>query len=645
MADSARHVKKNTVFGIRPETWKLSAAALLVAMVLCGAETTFLGRRDITSQEQYNQLILSGSMIEVFKDVAFPPRVSPIIGDGVGVPTHQFYAPLSHAYAAAVSLLLRDLIDGFSYGSVLILSLAFVFSYKLGRYLTLSDHCAAVAAFLFVTAPYIATERVLNGDFSEYFAICILPMTVYFNLRALSLKNFKKWSLAVLSTSALILSNLVIGLFFLLFYAIFHFMFWVCFIFRYWFIVKSHSGVALLSSGQPQFRHNLRKSVAAFSVLTAAVLLCMWHLGPAAFYGDLTVKQPMLDRAYDAASGRMTPALSVFSITDTSWNFKANQEKAPRYQTGILLFASYIAFLYLCINLRTAWALPFALTAGIILFFIVHPSAISLPPVEYTDISQYSYRFLAFFSIIGASAGAVALRTFFSQTFGFTNMTRSAVAITLIALSLLATAPYLYTRILKDQWVMYAVNAVRITAYPRFIFGANDYLRVPPPDDAGPDVWIDSDTKGVAWEGKPGNWFFRVDLEDYFNESKFPSGDVLLNVLYYPGLQRIEIRVDGKPVEVNLQTYWQKMDSLGNFRSPIPGSFHGLKLSGVAKSGILEVNVRFTGYSWANWISFLSFFILVGTAGFRLFRLKFSRKSFPAEDGRYCHDTSSASLS
>jgi hypothetical protein len=637
MAEVPQSGGKTKVFGISPDTLKLFAAALIVSVALCGAEATFGGRRDIVSQEQYNQLILTDSMVEAIKDASFPPRVSPIVAGGTGVPYHQFYAPLSHFFAAIVSIIFRDLIDGFAYGSVLILSLAFLYAFRLGRYLTLSDHCAAVAAFIFVTAPYLANDRVLRGDFAEYFALCLLPMTLFYNLRALSLKSFKNWTLAVLATSALILSNLVIGMFFLLFYFLFHVMTFSLVLFRY-LTLRRKSGIDTSPSVKQtpplaylsRFRHASAKSLVALSVGAGAVLLCMWHLGPATFYSDLMVKQPLLDRAYDAASGRLTPILSVFSVTDTSWNFKSNEEKAPRYQAGLVLLASYAAFLYYCARRRTTWALPFSITTGIVLLVIVRPTLLRFSDSSIYDFAQYSYRFLGFFAIAATVAGAVALRTFYQSCPGFTYLTRSAVALTLIALSIVSAAPYLYTRILRNQWVMYSVNTTRIAVYPRLIYGEKDYLRVPPSDSAGPEVWVSPDRKGVSWEGKPGDWHFRVDLKDYYRESGGPPGEVLLNVLYYPGLQTIDIFTDGMKTDPNIETYWQKMDSLGAFRSKVPGSFHGLKLTEIAGSGILEVRVRFNGFRWANWISFLSLASLVAVAVFRYRRKMLRMKIVPA---------------
>jgi hypothetical protein len=113
---------------------------------------------------------------------------------------------------------------------------------------------------------------------------------------------------------------------------------------------------------------------------------------------------------------------------------------------------------------------------------------------------------------------------------------------------------------------------------------------------------------------------FAADLGELRRESGGPEGEVLLDVLYYPGLQEVDVRVDGKPAGVSLGTFWQRRAEIPQIFSPEPGAFHGLRISGAPARGALDVRVRFTGWRWANWTSLLSAVLLAAGAAAEGFR-------------------------
>jgi hypothetical protein len=605
--------------------YKLWIVAVLVAIILSGAEVTFDGRRDIFFADQHNHVIHSASMVKAIKDLNFPPRVSHVLSGGLGNPYHQFYSPLCHTYVALISLFSFDLISGFSYSTILLLALAFVYSFKLGQYLTLSNHCATVTAFLFVSAPYIAADRVLRGAFPEYTAFCLLPMVLYFNLRALFLKRFKIWLLAVLSTSVLIQSHLITGSFFIFFYAFFHILAlsqsFLTYIF-YSKLLKRNTHVEMFKNNMFKI---LNKNLIAAMICTVAVLLSMWHLGPVAFYDDILMKF-MLTGQHIAGSGHHTPILSVFSVTDTAFTFLVAEEQPGRYQAGMFLIVAFASFLMIFSGKGKSWSVPFAITTGIIISIVVRPVLFNYPPLKYVDIAQLSYRFLSFFTLLASIAGAVALANFFKRNVFISHASKSAFVLAIISFSLVTGSRYIYPSVTKLPWVNYMVNTQMINSRSKLVYGEDAYLRVPPQDDVGLEAWTDSERDTVDWTGVPGDWRFFVDLQEYSKISGGPPGEVLLNVLYYPGLQQIDVAIDGKPVLADLDTYWQKRVDFGPFDEnfPVPGSFHGLKLSGLQNAGILEARVRFIGFRWANWTSFITLTIIVAVPFVRLLRKRLS---------------------
>ncbi|MDR1313693.1 MAG: hypothetical protein LBQ12_08350 [Deltaproteobacteria bacterium] len=620
-----------TAFGFKIGAVKLWAIALLAATVLSGAEVTYGGRRDFLAPDQFRHAFLSGSMAQGFLEMTFPPRVSPILADGLGNPYHQFSPPLAHAAVGALGLLLRDLVAGYTYGSVFLMALAFVYAYRLGRYLTLSDRCAAFAAFLFVTAPYLAADRVLRGAFDEYFAFALLPVATYYNLRALPLASYRIWALAVLSTAALLLSHFITGAFFLFFYLALVTLA-VFFALARRLVRRGRaepggksgkggkgyaepsaeagiSGKGLGEQPPPRVWPFARKALAAISVAAGAILVCMWWLGPFVFYGDLAIKGDALANASAASSAFMTPVLSLFSLTDSSWSFSANQTELPRFQTGILLLASLTAFLYYSAGRRTSWALPFSVTALAVLFVVARPAAFLYPPLKYMDIAQYSYRLLSLFALAGSAAGALALKAFFRNTPGFSPASRSVAAMALAAFALAMAAPYVYPKTLKDS-KPFSMNSDEIRHRTRLLSGEGAFMRVPPAPEAG--GWTDPGRPAVPWSGKAGDWRFTVDLEEWRGSSGGPSGEALLDVLYYPGLQDIELSVDGKPADLVSETYWQKRKSFERPGDAVPGAFHGLKISGLPEKGTFRARVRFTGFVWANRTSAAAILLLLG---------------------------------
>ncbi|MDR3153402.1 MAG: glycosyltransferase family 39 protein [Deltaproteobacteria bacterium] len=169
--------------------------------------------------DQFNHLMFACSVFEALKSGEFPPRISPILASGLGNPYHQIYSPLPHVTAAAYAVL-GDIMIGYSAAVVLLLAIAIAFSFKLGKYLTGSEACAALAVFIFAGSAYLDVTGNILGTYPEYFSFCLLPAALYWDLRALSLKSLTNWALAALFTVALMLSHHITSFYFLCFYAL-----------------------------------------------------------------------------------------------------------------------------------------------------------------------------------------------------------------------------------------------------------------------------------------------------------------------------------------------------------------------------------------------------------------------------------------
>ncbi|MDR3153403.1 MAG: hypothetical protein LBW85_03820 [Deltaproteobacteria bacterium] len=660
------------LFGMEPGTVRLLAVSVLVAVVLSGSESVHDGMRNVYTAELFNHLTLTQSAAEAMIAGEIPPRVSPFLTGGLGNPYHQFYAPLAHMTAAAASVLLGDLMIGYSATVIFLMAFAFFFMYRLGLYLTGSPACAALAAFVYATAPYLSIDRNMRGAYTEYFALCLLPAALYWNLRALPLRSFRSWALAALFTGALFLSHFITGFFFLFFYALFFLVSGATLLARDLVagfaagkapvfeaagpevsgavrdteeigtessgdaagggdesLAEAGGGIAgsafrRVSSdrlaGRRRRRAFLRKALCAASVALAALLLCAYQLGPLLLYGDTVLKTAVLPGIRTAASAAMTQLLTVLSLTDIPWNWKDQFLTHARFQAGLVVFASHAAFAWYCAARKSAWALPFSLISWIIFLLTVWPQAFSFPPLKYIDIAQYSYRFLGFFALAGAVAGGLALRGFFRSVEGFTRPVRACAALAIICLALVLSSPYLFPRPGTGRSPRTA-NMGYVLQTAGLDYGEDYFLRPRPQE--GSFAWTEPERAALKGAGKPSDMAFRADLGEYYRTSGGPPGEALLDILYYPGLQEVTVKAfsggaeagaaDGNPA---FETFWQKREAVKGAVEDGPGAFHGLRITGLPDEGLLEARIKFIGMRWANRVSFASCLLLAVAAIF-----------------------------
>ncbi|MDR3153400.1 MAG: hypothetical protein LBW85_03805 [Deltaproteobacteria bacterium] len=519
----------------------------------------------------------------------------------------------------------------------LLLTFALVSAYRLGFYLTGSAPCAAVAAFVFATSPHLAVDRDMLGYYSEYFAFCLLPAALYWNLRAISLKSFRRWALAVIFTGALILSHLITGFFFLFFYALFFILAAARFPLRE---LISHRGSGhglarpemtgkknhpVMSGRHSRARRGkayFRKAVTALSVAVAALLLCAYYLGPAILYGDLVIKKLLLTEMKTGFSHSFTQLLTVLSFADLPWSWQAQLRGSSfKFQAGLLVFASHVAFACYCAKARSTWALPFALTSWTIFVFVVRPQVFFWPLLREVDIAQFPFRFLIFFTLAGTVSCSVALRTIFSLSNGLSAGGRAAVALALVGLTLALSGPYLYPRFVGDDAVL-TISADDIRSSGALQHNEDAYLRPVPP--MGSIAWVNPERKAIQGAGRADDRKFTTDLAEYCLSSGGPPGEILLDILYFPGLQEVETnvfhpakRAGTGAEEFNLDTYWQRRETVTSHGVEGPGAFHGLRLTGFPCQGRLEARVKFVGMRWANRLSMAACAALIAAAAIR----------------------------
>ncbi|MDR1314120.1 MAG: hypothetical protein LBQ12_10605 [Deltaproteobacteria bacterium] len=638
--------RRKALFGLKPGALGLAAGALFISLSLCGAESVSGGRREAYTPEQFNHLELVASSAVSLLNGDFPPRTSPILTGGLGNPYHQFYAPFPHAFAGAAAVVVKDVVLAYSASVVLMLAFAFVFAFRLGKLLTGSGPCAVFAAFLYSTAPYLHAARTLAGSYDEYFALCLLPAALYYGIRSLSLKSYRHWALAALSGAAIALSSLWTALAFLFLCALY-----AAFRAASGLAARpsggSGPGVAPAGKGRPgpagPRRGNtpLKRAAAAASVVLGASLLAMYFLGPALLYDPEMAKTAIMGPARPAGAF-VTPFLSLVSMRDTPWDWRAQFIDFSRYQAGLLVLASFGFYFRYCFRkgaLRAA--APFLAVSALAFLFVARPGTLDFGPFAPLGAGPRSYRFLGLVSLAGTVAGALALKAFFASRRGFTPAAKAVAALALAGLSLALASPYLYPDGTRYSFVR-SVNSADLLAISRLDYGETAFMRRPPAE--GGEGWADPDALALAMRGRPGDAFFAADLEEYRRVAGAPEGEVLLDALYYPGLQEVEVRVNGVKADLGLATYWQARGGVpadpdeGAPGPPVRdgavgqgpadgeglqrpgGAFHGLKVTGAPPSGAIQARVRFTGMGWANLTSLLAVLSLAAGAAVPVLR-------------------------
>ncbi|MDR2351876.1 MAG: hypothetical protein LBF22_01735 [Deltaproteobacteria bacterium] len=567
--------------------------AFLVSVVLLGSDATFSGNRLIYTHDFYNHLKLVDSAATAIVNGQIPLRTMPNSLVDTGNPIFQFYSPLVYTITALFVLVCGDLMAGSTLFLLFINTLGFIYSYKLNFYLTRNKLLAIVGAFLFITAPYLATDRALRGATTEYVGFSLLPMVLFYNLRANS--SFKPEFIikAILASSALFLSHIITSVFFFFFYGVF------------WFF---YLGFNLIFHKNRQY--NLKKYLKRLAVSVIIIILTsfmvMYNLIPAVFEKDLILREHHLAGYSINYSSHIVPFLTTLSIRDMLYPTE-NLAVTVRFQFGFLLVAAFVAFSYFnAKNIRSTLAWPTILTCGFIIYVIYLP-IIFIGPLKYLDFAQFSFRFIAFFTLVASVMGTVALGNFFKSDFRITQASQKIIAFFLILTSLVLVTPYLHPKGHTPEYPK-LLNTQRVKNTPGLIYTNNPYLRIPPnyqtdltlPPYQEDEVILPLERKNTSKQT------FLLNLND-LGERK----NLLLDILYFPTLQDILVTLDGQEITPDLTTFWRERLNFG-LSYDEKGAFHGLQINNPPKQGLLVVTVTFRGSTIGNIVSLITFIVLLG---------------------------------
>lgn len=589
--------------------WQLFFLALLVSVVLLGAESFQHKIRLIYNPSLDNNLKLTDSAAQAIRKGQIVPRTLEGLSDDAGQAYHQFFSPGAHVFTALFVLLTSDLYLSHALAMLFFSMTGFIYSFKMASYLTRSNIAALVGSFIFVTSPYLASERVLRGAVPEYMAMCLLPMVLYFQIRALASGKWAAVVKAILALAFLFLLCLNTGVMF-------------CFFFLSFMLLYLFYNI-IYNRQRKIFAKKFFKRLFILAIIyLITLLLDVYYLYLNVNYHDLMINIRQAGSPLLSNSGQRAAFFTLFSIREMVW--PTEFFRSPfRFQTGFMVLVGFCGFIYLKFrDFRSPFVWPIILTACWIMYLILCPEIFG-GPLNFLDFIPYSVLFLSQYEVLGMLMGAMALSAFWRKNSDFTPSLRKISALGLILGSLILVSPYLYPVTFLESYPMF-VKENQVNAVKTLAAGNSSYLRIPPnllDNSVVLPPFKPEESLKAAKIFNSADRLFDIDLEN-----KSPSlggpGELHLDVLYYPGLMHIEAEVSGRRIDPIISTYWRSRDLFGNFGEK--GGFHGLKLSDLPDAGHLTVRVQFVGNQPANMVSLMT---LVGLLGFVLLKIVRRRKN------------------
>jgi hypothetical protein len=193
----------------------------------------------------------------------FPVRVAPDRYNGWRYPFFQWYAPLTYLLGGAIEKFYcpDNPLIAFKYLMWLALFCAGFGAYKLAAYFSRSRNAAILAGAVFMTAPFLLADMHVRFQLQECLSTGLLPLAIYWMLRAFANPRWRYVAVAALAWGLLIQ------------------------VYALTFIVGSLFGGVLVASLLKFDAQRVRRAVRAGIAYGIGVGLGAWYLIPAAIFG------------------------------------------------------------------------------------------------------------------------------------------------------------------------------------------------------------------------------------------------------------------------------------------------------------------------------------------------------------------------
>ena len=502
----------------------------------------------------------------------FPPRVAPHLAGGTRYPVFQFYGCIPYGLAGALTLLPGvDAYNAWRLVTFLSVTLAGFYTYRTSLVLTRQVWPSVVAGAVFVTAPYLATDFRARFAYPEAVSFCLLPVVLYYSLRAFATPRRGATVAAALAWAAVALTHNITNL--------------------YGSILLGSFSLTLLGPDPVKFVRRLSRVAVAY---VAAVALSAWYVFPQLAVLDCIVMSTDNAKASPFGSTIWAP---LYALLSPVLSIAPSARNSPYLAVEIgwpILAAALLAAVLVLVRLPFlwrrgretrglhrpgAWMMARLLAQFALAFFIVWSPVDfwrHLPSLFYN--LQITYRILMFVVLWGALLAGMALAELWRRRPG--GMPARPAWACVLAASV-ASMPF-------QGWHFDLVTRRTVEMLEKApMFGAAEYQYNP----------VAANMARYRVEVPPGVAFMpAADVRPLTRPRRktrvrLPTDHRVvaqLPVLFYPGL--LDVRDHDRP----LKQFGQIDGYLAVDLAPGPH----------------DLVIRFAGLRWANWLSGLAWLAL-----------------------------------
>lgn len=531
-----------------------------------------------TGLEGYTRLVVQAG--RALKEGQFPLRITPIEHTGLGYPEFQFYSPLTYTVVGYIynTFTPKNPFLAFKITIWLGFIIAAFYIFRLAKQITQDSIASTLAGVSYIAAPYVLINMHVRGATPELIGQFILPIVLYYTCQPFFKKKLSLNSLIIsgLMWAALAMTHLItfvntsimIG-FFLLF-------------------IKTES--------------RFKKLIFSGLAYLYGFLLAAWYLGPVILY------QHLLNISDTLINPTSTNFLTLFSrlcaVVNTSPVTTASYARTgldlvlspPCYPAvGLITLLSVGLCSYMTwIKTENFKHLNENLTKPLLLMFFL-AFFLTWSPFDFWKflpkilvIEQFSYRFLAQVVWIGALIVGLAIKIFTKGRYPIHSM---IIGLVVICLS-------------SSSWLMaeydHAIPMSSIVSDPN-IYNTAFLMK------QTPQLNNESNLEPLIMDHMTINSHCNKIKDKLSCKFLAPTEGIFeLPVIYYPNL--LTITLDGKKV------------------SYLRIKFEGYYLAGLKlKPGQHHILIKFTGLAWANWLSLMALFVLIGFMLFYLLNVIFKK--------------------
>jgi hypothetical protein len=568
---------------------KLLILALFTSVTISYSELSINQSRVVDTVGEFNSIQMALSAYNSLKAGHLPLRVAEDTFCNLGYPIHQFYSPFAYILIAIFAIPNGNIYTGFALSVIFVILVALVYCYKIIMYLFRDCYYGVSCAYIYVMAPYTSVSRVMQGNYAEFMAICFLPMVLYNIIRLIGKFSIKYFTYSVLSLVLIYNTHLKMSIYFLSFLGFFFITHLICVIKR---LIENKNAKEII-----KYKNRL---IQLFAVLIVSIGISSWSLMPIIMYEGLEAKRTnVFDTLREETKTINT--LSMYSIGSDKYLF-GDLNEGSKYQIGFLLNVIFLIYLINYKKIKSIYYIPILVTQLFIILIVTYQFNSSLLFIKIHKLIGFPFQIVVFYQLLGLIISEMSLKLInetVKQKYKIDIKSYTSIFIIIISIIICSKYQSFGNELQPIRTVM---SVEKFKNYNFFDNELNkEFLLVKnretvPLTDKLFLIQKEENSYSKSQE-------FIVNIDEYSRIEGY-NNFIDLNTLYYPGLQKIEVRNNNDIIE--------DLD-YGFHRSNISVIFKNndvelldincLRINNLPSTGILKVIIVFEGYWWANLIT------------------------------------------